>query len=134
MNQSTLSNSEKTDRTVKMGANLSGRPLGMFVKTKKKTLNVIKELEKTMKMINNIKPEIKESGVQAGSSTYNTNKQNMKQNAKSRKSSVEEISNFKPISFSNLNIMNLMKEVAKEILVKSKSVKDEYKNINEFCD
>jgi len=39
-----------------MGANLSGRPLGIFVKTKKKTLDVIKELEKTMKMINNIKP------------------------------------------------------------------------------
>ena len=67
LNQSTLSNSEKTDRTLKMGANLSGRPIGMFAKTKKKTLDVIKELEKTMKMINEIKPETKEMGCQAGS-------------------------------------------------------------------
>lgn len=131
LNQSTLSNSEKTDRTIKMGANLSGRPLGMFSKTRKKTLDVIKELEKTMKMINEIKPEMKEAGTQAGTQTYDT-----KENDKNEPNlaTAEDIEAFKPICFSNLNIMNLLKEVAKEILVKSSSISDDVKNVNEFCE
>jgi hypothetical protein len=63
LNQSTLSNSDNTDRTLKMGSSLAGKPLGIFSKTKKKTIDVVKELEKTIKMLNDIKPEMKDAEV-----------------------------------------------------------------------
>lgn len=114
-----------------MGGNSSGRPLGMFEKTKKKTMDVIKELEKTMKMINEIKPVTTEAGTQVGSSTYDC-KENDKNDGNI--ATAEDIENFKPISYSNLNMMNLMKEVAKEILVKSSVINEDVKNVNDFCE
>lgn len=47
---------------------------------------------------------------------------------------MEQIEGFKQINFSNLNVMNLLKEVAKEILIKSTTVQDEIQNVNEFCE
>lgn len=56
-------NTDHTDRTVKMGIDVPEKNLGVFSKTKKKTIEVIKELEKTLKKINEIKPEKKDASV-----------------------------------------------------------------------
>lgn len=120
---------ERSDKTLKIRSNLSGRPLGIFIKTKKKTLEVISELEKTVHMIKSIKPQTKSAQVQTEDRDAEFDDQ--------RLSTKENIGNiqksFKPISFSNLNIMNLLKEVAKEILIKSKMVNPNIKNLTEFC-
>lgn len=122
---------ERSDKTLKIRSNLSGRPLGVFIKTKKKTLEVISELEKTVHMIRSIKPQTKSMNTQT------EDRETIKANAKESNHSTSTIDKtkkgFSPISFSNLNIMNLLKEVAKEILIKSKMVNPSIKNLSEFC-
>lgn len=114
-----------------MGADSPEKNLGIFSKTKKKTQEVIRELEKTLKKINDLKPEKKDASVQAGSQVYDARNNESK---KKISATLEEIEGFKQINFSNLNIMNLLKEVAKEILIKSSTVQDEIQNVNEFCE
>lgn len=112
-------NTDQTDRTIKIGIDTPDKNLGIFSKTRKKTIEVIKELEKTLKKIKDIKPEKRDASVQAGSQVYDA------RHNESRKKSyatLEEIEGFKQINYSNLNIMNLLKEVAKEILIKSSTV------------
>lgn len=122
---------ERSDKTLKIRSNLSGRPLGIFIKTKKKTLEVISELEKTVHMIKSIKPQTKSCFTQTDENSSDlANSQFQKTKEEEQKN---ENKKFTPISFSNLNIMNLLKEVAKEILIKSKAVNPNIKNLAEFC-
>ena len=65
-NQTFHWNTDHTDRTIKMGTETPEKNLGLFSKTKKKTQDVIRELEKTLKKINEFKPEKKDVSVQAG--------------------------------------------------------------------
>lgn len=130
-NNATHQDTDNTDRTLKIGIDIPENHLGVFTKTKKKTLEVIKELEKTLKKINDIKPEKKEVSVQAGSQATDARSPEIKPMPLT---TLEEIENFKQINFSNLNVMNLMKEVAKEILIKSNTIQDDIQNVNEFCD
>ena len=122
-------NSDVSYNSSKLKGNLSGRPLGMFIKTKQKTLDVLSELSKTVQMIKEIKPMMSETSTQTDSSSKLDNKE--RGTEKSTKSS--KTGEFAPISFSNLNIMNLLKEVAKEILIKSNIVNPKIKNLGEFC-
>lgn len=121
--------SERSDKTLKIRSNLSGRPLGVFIKTKKKTLEVISELEKTVHMIKSIKPQTKTAQIQTEGDIEEEDKAGQVSLDKEKNKKKD----FKPISFSNLNIMNLLKEVSKEILIKSKIVKPNIKNLTEFC-
>ena len=154
---------ERSDKTLKIRNSVGGtkRSLGMFGKTKKKTLDVLNQLEKTVRMIKSIKPEMRSTQTQTlGSAARkprvstrpsiggryslvagerddlpqkNSKTSKNSKNSLEPKSDSEPESEFKPISFSNLNIMNLLKEVAKEILVKSQVVNPKIKNLNEFC-
>lgn len=62
-NQTFHWNTDHTDRTLKMGIDTPDPNLGIFSKTKKKTTEVIRELEKTLKKINEFKPEKKDACV-----------------------------------------------------------------------
>lgn len=101
--------SDRSDTTLKaMGRQADLMNHYQLQSTKIKTETAINELSKTMDMIKGLKK--KQTGV-----------------ACQTEEDVPE-----QISFSNLNMMNLMKEVAKEVLVKSRGMNPEIENMKEY--
>ena len=101
--------SDRSDTTLKaMGKKNDFMNHYQLQSTKLKTEKAINEINSTLNMISEMKPETKAASCQ-------TQDQPPEQ-----------------ISFSNLNMMNLMKEVAKEILIKSKGMDPNIENIKEY--
>lgn len=113
----TRNDSDRTQNTVRMVQNTENetkarrQPLGLMAPTFKKTETLMRELKSTLDMVSNLKPPVINEDCQT-----------------------KQEKHPKRISFSNLNIMNLMKEVAKEVLVKGDMTKPSIENLEAFCD
>jgi len=106
-----INSSARTQNTVRLMSNLNGKPLGVFLPTKKKVLNIMDELKKITKRLNDFGPDKAERAMQTDPESLPM-----------------------LIPYSNLNMMNLMKEVAKEVLVKGKMAKSSIENLEDFCE